>query len=847
MHILASLIARLCRTLARPTVLASITLLMTFSPFSLFAQEIDQDIDQQITELEELYTEIEQQLHQQSEALDKALTVGYGGTAIRKDMGDIADRVEGLATRLSDLGEQLSTLIKNMNINPIKPFTIIPRRGAKDAPPLQSAAHDGDRIYFTAEVPHPPLEDGSETELIWSLKLPDGRISEKLKKTDISLRDGPSALYSFGINTTGMELGAYEITLTHTVVGRPKHTYLATASFDINQIKDIKIIRMVVDDERTGDKHQPVLAEGAAPFLFSYYEVPAEVTALSARYRVRDLTDRKDIYQKSGRRNTKPEQDIQRVGIKLDPEKIPLTVGHEYRFDISFTDDLRQSSTDKAYDTVRDSITFFYGTEPRFARITRLGATVAADGTKFDKNIPLLTTPLYLNSWVTAAKSIDVLEVDIRLIRTKDKSVVFETRVSQKNDPEKGISHLSFPVDPSLLTEGAKYRQEVTVRVEGLEPVTARRSFTYAKKPPVDMAKYVKVSGVIRTPGLPDVIINSVPNTRYRYRHNSTITLSVPAVYPDGIDGKLAWRCKNCGGVKTPRIPLDGSNNDWGFSYSPGKNRWGGKIELFHLSKSSRSKNLYSAHFSLEKPFQASLFTSLKGRKKNLDFHPWGMGDIGVRLKANSFATTVTVSAKATLKETGETLFNETKSISLPANQDKDWLWAIDPDRLKFDLARHFPGIKKSHIKKNIDLEVTIDDGKGYKTSRSTALTRKIFILNDKKYFKNGPNNPENPLVRTIVPPADMKGPFTTSITGISTYYTEGLKWYYDPDKLESWAAEGGAKKYKEDDKKEYYRKTVPLLLTIEDSTGKQAVAFWKNYTYSVNIWKKPEAELGKE
>ena len=638
-----------------------------------------------------------------------------------------------------------------------------------------------------------------------------------------------------------MVLGTYEITLTHTVVGRPQHTYLATASLDITEVKDIKIIRMVVDDERSGDTHQPVLPEGASPYLFSYYEVPAGVTALSARYRVRDLTDRKEIYKKSGRRNTKTEQDIQRVGIKLDPEKIPLIVGHEYRFDISFTDDLRQSTSDKAYDKVSDSITFFYGTKPRFARITRLGATISADSTKFDKNIPLLTTPLYLNSWITAAKSIDVLDVDIRLIRTKDKSVVFETRVSHKNNPDKGIARLTFPVEASLLTEGAKYRQEVTVRVEGLEPVTSRRSFTYAKKPPVDMAKYVNVSGVIRTPGLPDIIINSNPDARYRYRHNSTITLSVPAVYPDGIEGKLAWRCKNCGGVNTADIPLDGSNNDWGFTYSPGKIRWGGEIELFHQSKSSRRKNLYKAHFSLEKPFQAHLFTSHKGRKKNVNFYPWGMEHIGVRLKANSFATTVTVNAKATLKETGETLFNETKSISLPANQDKDWVWTINPDKLKFDLARHFPRIKNSHRKKNITLEVTIEDGKGYKIKRTTTFSRKIFILNEDKYFRNGPNNPESPLVRTILPPAGMKAPFTTSIIGISAFYTDGLKWYYDPDKLESWAAEVGAKKHKEDDKKKYYRKTVPLLLTIEDSTGKQAVSFWKNYTYSVSIWKKEE------
>ena len=81
MHILSSLIPRIYRKLVRPTVLTAFLLLMTFSPFSLFAEEGDQNIDQQITDLEELYTEIEQHLKQQNEALDKALAVGYGGTA----------------------------------------------------------------------------------------------------------------------------------------------------------------------------------------------------------------------------------------------------------------------------------------------------------------------------------------------------------------------------------------------------------------------------------------------------------------------------------------------------------------------------------------------------------------------------------------------------------------------------------------------------------------------------------------------------------------------------------------------------------------------------------------------
>jgi len=86
-----------------------------------------------------------------------------------------------------------------------------------------------------------------------------------------------------------------------------------------------------------------------------------------------------------------------------------------------------------------------------------------------------------------------------------------------------------------------------------------------------------------------------------------------------------------------------------------------------------------------------------------------------------------------------------------------------------------------------------------------------------------------------------MTGPYKSSIIGNSVYYMDGLNWYYDPDKLEEWVRTVGAKKYKEDEDRKYYRKTSPLLITIEDSTGKQAALFFDKFTYSAGIFKEQE------
>ena len=202
--------------------LGLLTSLVLLLWFSLPATAQNEDNTQEIAELSDAYTKIEEALAAQTAELDRVLELGYGGPALGKDITDIAENVATLDNRLQGLGAQLVDLIKKLNFNPIIPFQLIVHKNAKDTPPLMSSARPGDRVYVTADIQHAVLAENVETRLSWALMMPDGTPSSNLHKSEDSVRMGEGTTYSFGINTKGMALGTYQMELTHSVVGKPK-------------------------------------------------------------------------------------------------------------------------------------------------------------------------------------------------------------------------------------------------------------------------------------------------------------------------------------------------------------------------------------------------------------------------------------------------------------------------------------------------------------------------------------------------------------------------------------------------------------------------------------------------
>ncbi len=76
------------------------------------ATENAANLEPEIKKLEASYADVETQLKAQQNELDRVLGLGYGGVGLRKDLSDIADRVEPLEARLNELGDQLGKLIE---------------------------------------------------------------------------------------------------------------------------------------------------------------------------------------------------------------------------------------------------------------------------------------------------------------------------------------------------------------------------------------------------------------------------------------------------------------------------------------------------------------------------------------------------------------------------------------------------------------------------------------------------------------------------------------------------------------------------------------------------------------
>ena len=798
-------------------------------------QENSDELQAQLIDLEEIYAQSEETLQKANTDFDRIITAGYSGAGLRNDLQKITDIVASEKANLDDLGKRIAAYIKKLGGSSIAPLKIIVQRGSKDAKPLTTSAQEGDILYFSVKTERAP-----ELTLDWRIVEPDGQLSERLYKQEIVPPSTEEQRHSFGINTTGMAEGMYQIVLAYQLASEPNKTLKSKAEFELGSgIKTVKLLRLVVDDEKAGDTHQPVLGADASAYLFAYYQVPQDVNALTIRFRLRDWTDKKTIFEKTGRRNTKPNMEEQRVGILLNKDEVPFEIGHRYRFDIRLTDDLRMDTSAEPHKTQSKGIFFYYGKEPKQIKIEEVTVGTSAYTEKNMADIPKQDGPLYVSLWYKASGGVENININIKLYSQSDDTIILQQNIERAVDPDREVQKLSLPVAIDKFVEDTRYRIEFQIAGKDLKPEKSGRNFNYAKLPPVDIKKYVQVSGIIQTPGFPDVQIKETGKNIFR--KNSTLVFTVPAHQVPGLKGRLVWRCNyGCGVGKT--IKLDENNADWGYSFTVKKRGRGFSGLTLTYSGDGKSVRLYSPKFRIEHPFHVGVLPEqdLQYFKNNPKFFPWDIKRTRLKIRSNGHAVNANVSVKISQSNNGPAIKTITKSMALPTDKWVELDLNLDPALFKFDLASQFPRINKYSFSKDIDIEGEITDTNGYHGKISESRGVSLFRLG-KDNLRKGPNEPGNTLVYTIIPPPGMTGPFTSSIYGLSVYYMDGLNWYYDPDKLEDWVREVGAQKYKEDDEMIYYKKTVPLLITIEDSTGKQAALFYNKFTYSVGIHKNEE------
>ncbi len=328
-----------------------------------WSQDTEDDIQQKISALHEEHTAIENELNEHATELERLLVIGYGGPVLRQDMANLASRVGALQARLEETAAQIAELAKGLNINPIKSFTINARRNAPDGPALSGPVTAGERVVFSVNLDYPNADPDLKTALMWTVKQPDGSISKTTYKVEELNVQNIQGLHTFEMNTQGMMPGAYEVELKHQELGSAEHKYVDKARFELNVPRELKIISVLVDDEKAGDQHKNKLSTGATPYIFVYFEATPSISAVMATIRVNDLTDGSSIYQRTARRVLNHLEDTQFIHIGLSPEKYAFQEGHTYSFSASLEDnlDLPVSVDGGGAKSVNANVTFQYG------------------------------------------------------------------------------------------------------------------------------------------------------------------------------------------------------------------------------------------------------------------------------------------------------------------------------------------------------------------------------------------------------------------------------------------------------------------------------------------------------
>ncbi len=328
-----------------------------------WSQDTEGDIQQKISALNEEHTAIENELNEHTTELERLLVIGYGGPVLRQDMANLASQVGALQARLEETAAQIAELAKGLNINPIKSFTIDARRNAPDGPALSGPVTAGERVVFSVNLDYPNADPDLKTALMWTVKQPDGSISKTTYKVEELNAQNIQGLHTFEMNTQGMMPGAYEVELKHQELGSAEHKYVDKARFELNVPRELKIISVLVDDEKAGDQHKNKLSAGATPYIFVYFEATPSISAVMATIRVNDLTDGSSIYQRTARRVLNHLEDTQFIHIGLSPEKYAFQEGHTYSFSASLEDnlDLPVSVDGGGAKSVNASVTFQYG------------------------------------------------------------------------------------------------------------------------------------------------------------------------------------------------------------------------------------------------------------------------------------------------------------------------------------------------------------------------------------------------------------------------------------------------------------------------------------------------------
>ncbi|WP_148214058.1 hypothetical protein [Desulfohalobium retbaense] len=274
---------------------------------------------EQLQQLAADYERLENELAAcRTRAADLA-TAGYGGTVLRRDLEVVAERVAGLREELAGLGRRLQQLKPGGGLS-LPSFSLHATRQTYAGPPVSGPLRNGDILALQAEVGYPEAAAPVVGFLTWQLFNAEGEALPRYMKQEQRLGRDETHKVRLRYRLDGLPNGSYTAALTHQLANDPAVQVQASVGFEVYD--PVRIHKLWVTDRPGGREHQAKLMSGELPHLYLAFALAERVETVDMVLEVRNRDTGETVYVFDGPYTRKPEQSLQRRGLRLGGEMV---------------------------------------------------------------------------------------------------------------------------------------------------------------------------------------------------------------------------------------------------------------------------------------------------------------------------------------------------------------------------------------------------------------------------------------------------------------------------------------------------------------------------------------------
>jgi len=265
------------------------------------------------------YDKIRTQLNTCQKRAGELSRAGYGGTVLRQDLGDLAETVQHLKKELAVLGRELAAL-QSSKVRNLPDFKLSANLQSYDGPPVGQPLHNGDVIALQADVGFPAAGKPVLTFLNWQLFDAQGRSIPRYFLQKQAAGRAQTRHFQLRYKINNLPNGRYTAALTHQLASNP--TVQAQARYAFEVYDPVRIKKLWVTDRPGGQEHKKRLMSGDLPHLYVAFEMAEGLEAVDMTLELRRLGSGKRVYSFNQPYTRKPDQKLQRRGLRLAGDKV---------------------------------------------------------------------------------------------------------------------------------------------------------------------------------------------------------------------------------------------------------------------------------------------------------------------------------------------------------------------------------------------------------------------------------------------------------------------------------------------------------------------------------------------